>query len=272
LNDAIQLDVWSQIETAEPRRKLVMLGASNLSRAFPTAVSLALNAFEVPIAIYLAKGHGRSYGKQSICFGRKISGIFQCGIWQALSQENCVPISAWLTDIGNDLAYEEPVTRVLEWVETCVDRLQTLGAQIVLSDLPIEVLRAVSATRYRLMRSVLFPNCRLAWPEMLSRAEQLSQCLNELAKSRKIAIFTGNISWYGWDPIHPRPRHFVDLWSGLLQPFVEQRTPKSQVNDSLLWRTYLHGLRPEQWSQFSIPRRASQPQGRLCDGSTIFLY
>ena len=233
---------------------------------------MALDAFEGPISIYAAKGHGRSYGKESRCLAKKLSGIFQCGIWQALSQDNCVPINAWLTDIGNDLAYEESVQQVLEWVEACVDRLQTLGAQVVLSDLPIDVLSAVGVTRYRILRSLLFPGCRLDWPEMMERAVQLNEGLHELAKTRKMSIFTGANSWYGWDPIHPRRRHLVDFWSGLLQLAAGQRAAESQANNSLLWRSYLRGLRPAEWSIFSISRCAAQPQGRLCDGSEIFLY
>ena len=141
-----------------------MLGASNLTRAFPTAVSLALNVFAGPINIYVAKGLGRSYGKKSSCFGRKISGIFQCGIWQELAQENSVPISACLTDIGNDLAYEEPVEQVIGWVEACVDRLEALRTQIVLTDLPIEVLRTVSTTQYAILHKG-FEVPRLTCPE-----------------------------------------------------------------------------------------------------------
>ena len=249
-----------------------MLGASNLTRALPTAISLALSTYKRPIAFYVAKGHGRSYGKVSNCLGRKIPGIFQCGIWRTLPCENRVPIYAWLTDIGNDLAYEEPVQQVLGWVEACVDRLQTRGARIVIADLPIDVLKTINTTQYRVMRSLLFPHCRLDWPTMLRRAEQLSQHLHTLAKTRKLSVFTGENSWYGWDPIHPRRKYLGDLWRGLLQPVLDQQVITDPNLKGVLWGSYVRGLRPEQWSFLSFSRRASQPQGKLHDGSRIFLY
>jgi len=262
----------SRNETQKPAHRLVMLGASNLSRAFPIAVSMSQQVFDRPLAIYVAKGHGRSYGQDSHCFGKKNSGIFSCGIWRAIELEKNVPISAFITDIGNDLAYEVPVETVVEWVEACLDRLLAQGARVVLSDLPIEALRQVSATRYRLFRAVLFPQCRLDWRELLSRAELLSERLQALAKSRKVPIFAVRKTWYGLDPIHPRRRYHPEMWSRLLGLAAKTSSDLSQHRCPLGLAWYLRRLRPESWSTFSFSRRAHQPNGRLRDESTIALY
>ncbi|MCH2115845.1 MAG: hypothetical protein MK171_13165 [Pirellulales bacterium] len=183
-----------------------------------------------------------------------------------------MPINAWLTDIGNDLAYEVPVDQVIGWVEGCLDRLLSLGAQVMLTDLPVNVLRTVSASRYRVFRAIFFPACGLGWDEMLRRAEQLSGRLHALARSRKTPVFSADCTWYGWDPIHPRRRHYVDLWQALLEQVVDDPIDWSKVDDSWLMRWYLHLLHPAQWSHFSIPRSAQQPNGRFQDGTTISLY
>ena len=183
-----------------------------------------------------------------------------------------MPITAFVTDIGNDLAYEVPVDNVLSWVEACVDHLLLRDARVVLSDLPLEVLKHLSETRYRCFRALLFPQCRLDWSEMLRRAEQLSAGLQELAKSREVPLFVGREQWYGLDPIHPRRRYFRDIWAQLLSAVVETTSDslKCRCSFSLAW--YLRSLQPESWSQFSFARHASQPNGRLRDGSTISLY
>lgn len=262
----------SHNETLQPRHAVVMLGASNLSRAFPVAVSTAQRVFGSPLSIYAAKGHGRSFGQESSCLGKKISGIFSCGIWRALQREKSVPITALVTDIGNDLAYEVPVETVLEWVEGCVDRLLALDARVVISDLPIEVLRSVSATRYRCFRTLLFPQCRLSWSEMLRRAELLSQRLHTLAEKREMPVFLVQNEWYGLDPIHPRRRDYAEYWAELLSLAAGKSIEHTPLQKSLSWRWYLRSLSPESWSTFGFSRRASQPNGRLTDGTAISLY
>ena len=233
---------------------------------------MGLTAFHGPLSILAAMGCGRSYGKESRFLEKKISGIFQCGIWEALEKKKEIPTTAFVTDIGNDLAYEVPVERVAEWVEQCVSRLQALGAQVVISDLPLDALRTLGAGRYRFFRALLFPDCRLDWPEMLCRAESLSGRLRDLAAWRKTPLFQGKNDWYGWDPIHPRRGALEFLWRGLFACVCPPSTLAAVDNKSLALSLYLRGLRPQKWSAFSFSRCAEQPHGRLVDGSEIALF
>jgi len=226
----------------------------------------------MPLSIYVAKGHGRSYGMESTFFGKKIPGIFQCGIWQALDEQKKLPTAAWVSDIGNDLAYEVPVEKIIQWVFGCVDRLLALNARVVLSDLPIDVLRTVGESRFRLFRAMFFPGCRLDWQELLHRAEQLSQRLYELARERKTPVFSVPNAWYGFDPIHPRRIHLVPLWRSLLDAGGVNVSETTFTNKTRAMDWYLRSLRPECWSTFSFCRRANQPNGRLHDGTEIALY
>jgi len=235
-------------------------------------VRLARKRIEGPLSIHSAMGLGRSYGQESRFLEKKSLGIFLCGIWDALEQEKKIPTTAIVTDIGNDLAYEVPVEQVVEWVEACVDRLLSHDATVVLSDLPLDVLRSTSETRYKVVRTLLFPNCRLSWSEMLQRAQQLSERLRKLAEARNIPLFVGDSAWYGWDPIHPRRADLPKFWNELLDG-AGISASKRVSNEKLLWMTwYLRGLRPEKWSSFSFSRSAVQPSGRLIDGTKISLY
>ncbi len=255
-----------------PRNRLVLLGASNLSRAFPIVVNTALSSFERPISILSAMGNGRSYGKESRFIEKKYLGIFFSGIWDEIKNDFQTPTTAFLTDIGNDLAYEVSVETILGWVETCLDRLDSVSAKVVLSDLPMNVLRDVSESRYRLFRSVFYPHCRLRWAEILTRAEQLSERLHSLANSRNIPIFIGRTEWHRFDPIHPRKAFLHQQWQELFALAGVQSNEHAVDESPRLLTWYLRCLRPESWSQFSIARRAQQPNGRLHDGTTIALY
>jgi len=183
-----------------------------------------------------------------------------------------VPITAWITDIGNDLAYEVAVETIVEWISGCVERLQELDARVTLTDLPIAVLRDVSESKFLLLRSLLFPGSRLQLSELIARSEALSCALQELGKTRNIPVFTAPTQWYGWDPIHPRARHHVTMWRELLALFANQPNHLQHVGDPWWQRTYLRLLRPESWRHYSVPRRASQPNGRLLDGTTISIF
>jgi hypothetical protein len=272
LKDDSKLDVWSHIETIHPRNRLVLLGASNLTRAFSMVVRFARKRIQGPLFIHAAMGLGRSYGQESRFLEKKSLGIFLCGIWDALEQEKKIPTTAIVTDIGNDLAYEVPVKTVVEWVEACLDRLELVGANIVLSDLPMSTLREVGAVRYRIFRTVLFPYCRLSWKEMLNRAEQLSERLHEISKTRNMPIFIGKKEWHGLDPIHPRRSALRQQWQELFALAGVELKEKSNSENHFLLTRYLRNLRPESWSQFSITRHSKQPCGRLHDGTTIELY
>ncbi len=169
--------------------RLIFLGASNLSRAFPLVVQLARRSFEGPLSIHVAKGFGRSYGLDAGCLGKKFPGIFFSGIWTALEQEKASSTRAWITDIGNDLGYEAPVETILGWISGCIDRLESVGATIILCDLPLTTLDRLSERHFLLARTVFFPRCRLPREELLSRAAQHNEGLHTLAEDRKNTVF-----------------------------------------------------------------------------------
>ena len=272
MNEDFKLNVWSQHETARPRKRLVLLGASNLTRAFPTVISLARSLYGRPLSIFAAHGLGRSYGLESGNLGKKIPGIFFSGLWPALRREKPAPTAAWITDIGNDLAYEASVESILQWVAGCVERLQEIDAKIVITDLSLATLRGVSERKFRLFRALLFPRCRLDRDELLTRAAALSDGLHTQGKTHNTPIFPAQTEWYGVDPIHPSRIHLVAMWNQLLSAREELLSETSPSSKSWLLRWYLRMLQPESWSHFSIPRRASQPNGRFWDGSTVALY
>ena len=253
-------------------RNLVLLGASNLSRGFARAVGIARSCFDERLSFYVAKGSGRSYGTEAGAFGKKFPGISSCGIWSALERAKSAPTNALITDIGNDLGYEVPVETILQWVEGCVERLLERDAKIVISDLPIESIRCLSERRYRLFRSVLFPQCRVEWDEMLCRLAALQAGVRQLAETHFIPVFPVETNWYGFDPIHPRAHFLDDYFAGMFNAGDTSRVARSTVSSSWLTSAYLQLIRAESWTNFGVQRSCAQPTGRLRDGTEIFLH
>lgn len=264
--------ISSQIETREPQQRVVLLGASNLSIMFPTIVESLRAMHSHPIEVHVAKGFGRSYGLHSKFFGKKFPGILSSELWPALNRARPLPTVAIIADVGNDLAYEAPVEKIIEWVERALDRLATHDAKAVLNNVPIESLRRVGWARYHALREVLFPSCKLSHNEMRRRAETLSERLAEVAASREIPVFSGESAWYGFDPIHPRLKSAGEIWSRMIGAISAAEAPAALTRPSVARALRYRRLRPLECVHFGLTRRAEQPSLRDVDGTTISIY
>jgi hypothetical protein len=271
-NDARSESKSSQIETIAPRRRIVLLGASNLALSLPRVVEASRAAWGAPLEFFVAMGYGRSYGQESKFFGKKFPGILQCAIWDALERAHALPTSAIVADVGNDLAYEAPVDTVAEWVATALDRLAQHNARTALNNVPIESLRTVGAIRYPVLRSLLFPSCRLSRGELLSRAEALSYELANIAKTREIPAFSANGTWYGIDPIHPRRRSAGEIWRTLIGALDPVAPAPIWARPRRADATALRRATMAWWMSDRRALNASPRSARLSDGSTVALF
>src|SRR5262249_31136095 len=120
-----------------PTRRIVLLGASNLTRGISTVVETAQSILGQPLEVLTALGHGRSYGIDSRMLGRRLPGIIECGLWEALAGGPSRPTMALLTDVGNDILYDVDVPQIVAWVDCAIDRLQSAEAQISVTLLPV---------------------------------------------------------------------------------------------------------------------------------------
>ena len=256
----------------DPRRRVIFLGASNLTRSFPTLVATALRTWGEPVEIMAAMGHGRSYGQDSAVLGRKISGIFPCALWQDLQKRPPLPTAALVTDIGNDLLYGVPPDRLLGWVENCLDRLSDLGATTVVTQMPIGSVEGLSEARFRFFRRLFFPRSRLTLADAKALVRSFNERLIYLGESRKLSVIPVSAAWYGFDPIHLKRRMLRRAWPELLASWRGASEPVVVANWSLWTTAYLATLAPWERSLFGIRRRAAQPSGRLVDGTTVSLY
>lgn len=257
---------------SSPRRRVVVLGASNVARGISTIVETAQLTFREPIEIMAAFGHGRSFGEVTTVFFRKISGIFFCGLWPALSDSQPLPTVALITDIGNDILYGVSNKTILQWLDGCVERLAQSGANTVITALPVDRISQISPRQFLFFRSMLFPRCRLPFEEVVARAYDLNQGVADLAQKRKISLIPQKNDWFGFDPIHIRRRCFSTAWSEILQDWTGKSDMRQLAKGSLRRWLYLHSLAPRERWICGLRQEKNQPAGALRDGSTIALY
>jgi phosphatidylserine/phosphatidylglycerophosphate/cardiolipin synthase-like enzyme len=252
-----------------PPRRIILLGASNVTRALPVIVDAARRLFGGPLDVLAAFGNGRSYGlRHCWLYFRELPGISACGLWDALRKRPPVPTSALITDVGNDLLYDVPVPQIVEWVNLCADRLQEAGARVVLTPLPLEGILAVTPTQYAVLLAMMFPRCPVTFAAMRERVQELDRQLRDLAGRRGLVLAEPRAEWYGFDVVHLRRRHWSAAWPALLAAAADGAPPAAPAPLSHWRRLTLRLLPPERRWLFGLEQNRPQPAGVLPDGTT----
>jgi hypothetical protein len=258
-------------------RRVVALGASNLTRGLRTVVAAARETWGPDVEVVAALGHGRSYGGESRFVGRTLPGILQSGLWSELARRPAAPTRALLTDVGNDVAYGHGAERTLAWVEQCLDRLAPLTSDVTLTDLPLASLRRLSRAKYLAFRTVLVPSCRLPLGRVLEEAERVSEGLVAIAARRSLRLVRVRPEWYGFDPIHIRRRRWRAAWREILlgeDGEAGRGAPRRTVPsaDALVEALRLYALPPERRRVFGRELVAPQTGRALPAGGRVWLY
>lgn len=202
------------VELTAPAARVIVLGASNVSRGLARLTAMAASRTDGPLDLFVAAGHGRSYGANSRVALRRLPSILGSGLWRTLERgrgDTAKPL-ALLTDIGNDLLYGFPAAQVAAWVAEGLRRLAEHGARTALTRLPLASVAAVGPARYRAFRSFFVPGCRLSLSAVKEAAVDLDARVVSLAAEHGAVLLDQPGMWYGLDPIHVRRRHLPDLF------------------------------------------------------------
>jgi hypothetical protein len=257
-----------------PARRVILLGASNLTRGIGTVVEACHRLWGGPLDLLAALGHGRSYGATSSVLGRALPGINQCGLWSALRDRAPASTAALVTDIGNDLLYETPVDTIAGWVTHSLDALLDLNARIVMTRLPVGNIDGLPEWKFRMLRRVMFPKGRLPLSAIAERAHELDERLVAVATARNIKMVELIPQWYGFDPIHIKPACWATAWHEILSRWsdgAEAPTPTASKWD-LMRYLYLLSLRPAERSFFGFTQSCAQPCGKLAEGTVLSYF
>ncbi len=255
-----------------PVNRIVLLGASNLTLSLFRVIEGIQRICGSPSTVLVAAGHGRSYGRYSRVLFRGLPGIVDCDLWADLSRARKLPTYGFFTDIGNDIPYGYSPDQIDGWLRFCVEHLLNCQAQIVISDLALEVYDSLSRLHFAAMRRIFFPFSRLTMPEALVRIHRVSQQLHRLAAERGVIVCEQDRDWYGFDPIHIRRRCKAEAYGRMLGHFSgsgNSVTGSRAKHGRLGWR---NRPRPKRRDVFGWELRHDQPSSVLADGTTISMY
>lgn len=250
----------------------MLLGASNLTLAFPLVVGRLRSRRAGPIEILAALGHGRSYGRTSSVLFRELPGIDVCGLWSALEAAERRETVALLADLGNDIVYGHEVEEIAVWIERSLSRLAAAGARTALVRMPLDVVDRISELRFKMARGIIFPGRTIDLATVRARVRALDLKVLAIARDRSVTVVDQPRAWYGLDPIHIVRSHRAQAWDAILSALDPGADPARSRELSGADRRALRRARP-QWRRFlGRERRRAQPSAELLDGTTIALY
>ena len=257
--------------TAElPKRRLVVLGASNVTRSLATATRTVRHLWNEPVDLMVAAGLGRSYGSTSNVLGRKLPGILQCRLWDELNARPPRDTYAVITDLGNDIVYGFEPALIAQWLEACLERLSGCK-RLVITELPLETVNELGPWRFLLLRTLSYPSSRIRLAGALEKAAALNEHVKQLAARYNGVVVRPSKDWFGLDPIHIRARDWTRAWQKISAPLAdEQRIAVAPPS----WRQRLRimRLRPYERHVWGLKQHQAQPARVFDDGSRISLY
>ncbi len=251
-----------------PPRRIVALGASNLTRGFYTLVRTSRERWGADVEILAALGHGRSYGAPSSFIGRTIPGVLESGLWRQLESMPPTPTRSLLTDVGNDILYGQSAAQIVAWVETAVQRLEPFSHEIVLTGLPSIGPDVISNAKFMFFRSAFFPRCRLTLRDVTETAARVNDGLFAIAAAHGARFVQLRRDWYGVDPIHIRP----SLWHMAWQQILCGDAGTASGRGSFIEALQLYAMRPERVSFLGMELGQPQTGTRLRRGARVWLY
>ena len=211
--------------------------------------------------------------------GRSLPGILECGMWKSIAtsaHRHTTPPAATfalITDIGNDIMYGATPETITQWVEQCIDRLESHEARVVINPPPVESIRSIKRWQYSIVRTLLFPTRRLTFDLAMNRALELHDRVIELATRRNLVMIDSERDWYGFDPIHIRRAFWPAAWGKIIGGCVGSNGMNPcDWHMSLRERMHVVTRTPETWRLLKLNRGRTQPSGELRDGSTISLF
>lgn len=251
------------------RARWIILGASNVALGVSQVMRLLPQR-----EVWGAFGHGRSYGIETQLLGRAYPGIADSPLWDRLAAEQAeeaCPLSAVITDVGNDLMYDVDPVQLLDWIDTALERLSAHDVRVVITGLPLDSVRRLRPAQFWFFSRLFFPERRHELEDILEKVEAVDRGLRaRCAASDRLDYFEMRGEWYGLDPIHTRRSQRPRVWHQILSQLDPTLPAPGNARSAAPWRYW--GIRPESWEWIGQPKQTEQPCRILRDGSTLRFY
>jgi len=198
-----------------PPYLFVLMGASNLARGYSALAKCLVRCLAPhPVEILHALGPGRAYCAEGGIFNITYSPIGACGILKSARgrAKRVRRVIALITDIGNDIMYDVPLSEITSCLNTLMQKLDALGADVFVNPIPLDFFKDVSEHQFRLLRSVFYPHSTIEYSRAGESVDGVNGFLRDSAAGR-IHLLPSAKDFSGVDKIHYSIFHSHKAWS-----------------------------------------------------------
>jgi len=198
-----------------PNPLFIFLGASNLARGYTALVKAAENWMHPhPCEFLGAMGPGRGYCAPGGLLNIVYPPIASCGIIPAAKKkaEHSSRVVALLTDVGNDIIYGVPASRIIRTLSEILQDLSAMSAEISITSISVDLEKDVGECGYQILRRIYFPFSQISFAEAAQAAKEINSFIENLS-SQGIHVIHGLERYQGLDRIHYSLLHSSRVWS-----------------------------------------------------------
>lgn len=206
--------------------RILLYGASNLWLSRRAALTELRRRFEGTLQIGLALGPGRSYGLNAGNPLIRYEALSQVDFGFGAESVNGRKL-AFITDIGNDIAYSQRPERIVAWVRELTQRLESQGFEVMVGGVPAESLALIHPTLFKTCAKLYYPEGNLSKDQITRDLEELEYGIQELCAKKSYPHFGLSSDWYGLDRFHLKRRARIAYWRSLLSTIPERTRYRS---------------------------------------------
>lgn len=199
------------------KSQILLYGASNLWLSRRAALTEVRRRFNGMLEVGLAHGPGRSYGLRA---GNPLFRYEPLGeVDFGLAPGSATRKVAFITDIGNDIAYSQRPADVVNWVKSLVLRLEKENYEIVVGGIPASSLSRLHPRLFNTLAKLYYPDGVVDKEQVTRDLEEVEIGVRELCHDREHHFIPVNAEWYAVDRFHLRPSTRMPYWQTLLNSF-----------------------------------------------------
>lgn len=220
--------------------RLLLYGASNLWLSRRAALTELRRRFPGHLEIGLAHGPGRSYGL------RAGNPLFRYEPLRDVEFEFRGEVSghrlALITDVGNDVAYQQKPETVVTWVSELALRLSQRGYDIIIGGLPVQSLSRLNPRLFQTFSKLYYSDDSVTQEQVNRSLFQIEDGLIQLCRAQGYHHLPLDPNWYSYDNFHLKRRACSAYWQSLLSGYPVREPYSSalslQVRRPLFPRSY----------------------------------
>ncbi len=216
------------------------MGASNLARGYRALTHCLVSGLAPQrVEVFNAMGPGRGYCAWGGIFNIRYPSIGSSGILEsarAHADRDC-RVVALITDIGNDIMYGVPASEIIACLDTLLQKLNALNAEVFVHPIPLDFSKDVSKRQFRILKTIFYPRSAIDYHQAQEAVSAINDFLRTQAGGR-IHLLPGAKDFCGVDKIHYSIFRSHKAWSRVAhEMFQVLNVPKTRTIS--LWATLI---------------------------------